>query len=88
MTFKLFEFMLILVAFSSVENFVFNLSVATIDRTVILLDLLVLKKIVWCNAFYLLHKQINSHESRFNLFGLLTNSTQRICLVARAGTNQ
>ena len=25
---------------------------------------------------------INSHESRFNLFGLLTNSTQRICLVA------
>ena len=25
------------------------------------------------------------HESRFNLFGLLTNSTQRICLVARGG---
>ena len=40
---------------------------------------------VWCNALYLLHKYINSHESRFNLFGLLTNSTQRICLVARAG---
>ena len=39
---------------------------------------------VWCNALYLLHKYINSHESRFNLFGLLTNSTQRICLVARA----
>ena len=28
---------------------------------------------------------INSHESRFNLFVLLTNSTQRICLVARVG---
>ena len=40
---------------------------------------------VWCNAHYLLHKEINSHESRFNLFGLLTNSTQRIYLVARAG---
>ena len=40
---------------------------------------------VWGNALYLLHKWINSHESRFNLFGLLTNSTQRICLVARAG---
>ena len=24
-------------------------------------------------------------KSRFNLFGLLTNSTQRICLVARGG---
>ena len=30
---------------------------------------------VWCNALYLLHKQINSHESRFNVFGLFTNST-------------
>ena len=28
---------------------------------------------------------INSYESRFNLFGLLTNSTQRICLVASGG---
>ena len=27
----------------------------------------------------------NSHENRFNLFGQLTNSTQRICLVARSG---
>ena len=26
---------------------------------------------VWCYALYLLHKHINSHESRFNLFGLL-----------------
>ena len=40
---------------------------------------------VWYNALYLLHKEINSHESRFNLFGLLTNSTLRICLVARGG---
>ena len=28
---------------------------------------------------------INGHESRLNLFGLLTNSTQRICLVASGG---
>ena len=35
--------------------------------------------------FIYYHKKINSDESRFNLFGLLTNSTQRICLVARAG---
>ena len=40
---------------------------------------------IWCNALYLLHKLINSHESRFNLFGLLTNNTQRICLVAKGG---
>ena len=40
---------------------------------------------VWCNASYLLHKYINSHESRLNLFGLLTYSTKRICLVARGG---
>ena len=38
---------------------------------------------VWCNALCLLH--INSHESRFNLLGILTNSTQRVCLVARGG---
>ena len=30
---------------------------------------------VWCCALYLLDKQFNSHESRFNLNGLLTNST-------------
>ena len=28
---------------------------------------------------------IHSHESRFNLFGLLTNNTQRIYLVASGG---
>ena len=41
----------------------------------------------WCNALYLLHKQINSHESRFSLhvFGLLTNGTQRIRLVVSSG---
>ena len=48
-----------------------------------------LKKNVWCNALYLLHKLINSNESRFNLFGLLTNSTQRIIMsygdLARGG---
>ena len=26
-----------------------------------------------------------SHDSRFNLIGLLTNSTQRICIVATGG---
>ena len=30
-------------------------------------------------------KWINSHESRFNLFALLTNSTQCICLVTSGG---
>ena len=30
---------------------------------------------VCCCTLYLLHKLFNSHESRFNLFGLLTNST-------------
>ena len=40
---------------------------------------------VWCNALHLSDKEINSHETRFNLFWLLTNSTQRICLVARGG---
>ena len=39
----------------------------------------------WCNALYLLHNYINSHDSRFNLFWLLTNSTQRIRLVASGG---
>ena len=34
---------------------------------------------------YLLRKYINSHESRFYLHGLLTNSTQRICLVTSGG---
>ena len=42
-------------------------------------------KNVWCNALYLLHKWINSHKVRLNLFGLLTNSTKRICLVVRGG---
>ena len=43
-----------------------------------------MNKNVWCNTLYLLHKLINGHESRFYLFGLLTNSTQRIYLVAKA----
>ena len=43
-------------------------------------------QIVWCYALYLLHIQIRSQESRFHLFGLLTNSsTQRICPVAAGG---
>ena len=36
------------------------------------------KRTLWCNALYLLHKQNNSHESRFNLIELLTNNTHRL----------
>ena len=42
-------------------------------------------RIVWCSALYLLHKLINSHESRFDLFGLLTNFKLGMCFIAASG---
>ena len=38
---------------------------------------------VWCCELHLLHKLFNSHESGFNLFGLIIDSTQRTCLCDR-----
>ena len=42
------------------------------------------RDIIFFSAMHFIYF-INGHESRFNLFGLLTNNTQRICLVASGG---
>ena len=64
----------------------FNINI----NTIIIISLLLLLKDIrtidnlWCNAIYLIPKQINSDDSTFNLFGLLANSTERV-LVATVG---
>ena len=41
----------------------------------------------WCHALYLLHKYTNSHESRFNLFGLINQQCTAYMSCGRARTH-
>ena len=41
----------------------------------------------WCCALYLLHKKVNNHESRLDLFGWINQQCTTYMSLGRAGTH-